>query len=57
MTEKEIILWRKIQDFEIDDINSSFTFTDRLARENGWTTEFSLRTIEEYKKFIFFPAG
>ena len=53
MTENQKILWKKIQDFEIDDNESDFTFTDRLARENGWSIEFSLRTNEEYKKFIF----
>jgi hypothetical protein len=53
MTEKQKILWTKIHDFEIDDIDSDFTFTDRLARENGWTMVYSLRVIEEYKKFIF----
>ena len=46
-------LWEKIKNFEIDDEDSDFTFTDRLARENGWSLEFSLRTIYEYKKFIF----
>ncbi len=53
MTENQKLLWSKIQDIELDDIDSDFNFTNRLARENGWTTEFSLRAIEEYKKFIF----
>lgn len=53
MTEEQKVLWTKIQDFELDDIDADFTFTDRLARENGWTTEFALRTVAEYKKFIF----
>ncbi|MGB1041308.1 MAG: glycine-rich domain-containing protein [Flavobacteriales bacterium] len=46
-------IWQKIQEFEIDDLDSSFTFTDRLSRENDWSTEYSIRSIEEYKKFIF----
>jgi hypothetical protein len=46
-------LWKKIEEFEIDDITSSFSFSDRLARENSWSTEFTLRTIHEYKKFIY----
>lgn len=53
MTEEQNKIWNKIQNFEIDDIDSSFTFTDRLARENSWSIEYSLRTILEYKKFIF----
>ena len=50
-TEKE--LWYKIQNFQIDDSSSEFAFSDRLGRENGWSRDFCLRTIEEYKRFIF----
>lgn len=53
MTREQQQLWKKIKAFEIDDPDSSMTFTDRLARENGWTLEFALRAVEEYKKFIF----
>jgi hypothetical protein len=45
-------LWARIKNFEIDDLNSPFTFSDRLARENGWSIEYSLEAIDEYKKFI-----
>jgi hypothetical protein len=51
--EEKEILWIKLCQFEFDDPSSSFTFTDRLARDNGWTIEFTLRTIEEYRKFIY----
>ncbi len=53
MTPAQALLWKEIKGFEIDDLDSSFTFTDRLARENGWTIEYALRAILEYKKFIF----
>ncbi len=53
MTSEQELLWNKIHSFELDDPSNSLTFTDRLARENGWTIEYSLRTIEEYKKFMF----
>jgi hypothetical protein len=53
MTDSNLELWNKIKDFEIDDPSSSFTFSDRLARENSWTTEYTVRSILEYKKFIF----
>ena len=46
-------LWDKIKDFELDEPTSSLTFTNRLARENGWTIEYSIRAVHEYKKFIF----
>ena len=51
VTEQE--LWDKILDFEIDDPESSFMFSDRLSRENDWSTEFALRAILEYKRFMF----
>ena len=53
MNEKEKLIWDEILNFELDDPDSSFSFTDRLARENGWTIEFSVRSIMEYKRFIF----
>lgn len=46
-------LWQKIKDFELDDPDSSFMFSDRLARENNWTIDYSLRAIDEYKKFMY----
>jgi hypothetical protein len=37
-------LWEKIRRFELDDPAAAFSFTDRLARENGWPLEYALRT-------------
>ncbi|MFC6267839.1 glycine-rich domain-containing protein [Frigoriflavimonas asaccharolytica] len=53
MNETQKILWNKIKNFELDEVDSSLSFTDRLARENGWSVEFSVRAVLEYKKFIF----
>jgi hypothetical protein len=53
MTAEQNLLWEKIKRFELDDPGDSLTFTDRLARENGWSTEYTVRTIDEYKKFMF----
>lgn len=53
MNKDELILWENIKDFSIDDPESEFSFTDRLARENSWSHEFSIRSILEYKRFIF----
>lgn len=53
MTSIESELWKKIEEFELDDPESSFSFSDRLSRENNWSLEYSLRAILEYKKFIF----
>jgi hypothetical protein len=46
-------LWRRIKAFELDVAGARFTFTDRLARENGWSISYAIRCVEEYKKFIF----
>lgn len=53
MTVNQKTLWNKINSFQLDDPESSFTFSHRLARENGWTKSYSEKVIEEYKKFIF----
>ncbi len=53
MTQDQQLLWEKIRNFELDDPASAFTFSDRLARENGWSLEYAIRAGHEYKKFIF----
>lgn len=53
MTTTDVTLWTKIQGFNLDDPAVKFTFSDRVARENGWSKRYALRVIEEYKKFIF----
>ena len=53
MNHEQQKLWNKIKNFELDDPEISLSFSDRLARENGWTIEYSIRVILEYKKFIF----
>ncbi|MCU0434581.1 MAG: hypothetical protein MUC87_14095 [Bacteroidia bacterium] len=46
-------LWNAIQEFETDNPGSPLSFTHRLARENGWTMQYSIRAVDEYKKFIY----
>lgn len=46
-------LWERVQAFELDDPDAPLTFSARLARENGWTLEFALRAIAEYKRFMY----
>jgi hypothetical protein len=53
MTETQINLWKKIENFQIDDPSVSFSFYKRLARENGWSQAYAERVIKEYKFFIF----
>lgn len=53
MSPSEKILWKRIEGFQIDDPLINFSFSTRLARENGWTKNYASRVVEEYKKFIF----
>lgn len=54
-------LWNKIFLFQLDDPTSSIKFSDKLATENGWSSDFASQAILEYKKFIFLccisPSG
>lgn len=46
-------LWQRIQNYQFDKSGAELTFTQRLARENGWDVEFARRATEEYKRFIY----
>jgi hypothetical protein len=50
-------LHRRLLAFELDDPAARFTFSQRLARENGWTAERAARVILEYKRFLFLAAA
>lgn len=53
MTAPQQALWTRLALFHLDDPAVAFTFTDRLARENGWSKAYASRVVDEYKKFIF----
>ena len=46
-------LWQRLSAFELDEPGVALSFSKRLARENGWSREFSQRVVEEYRRFIF----
>lgn len=46
-------LYNRIKDYTFDRAGSEFTFSQRLARENGWSEEYTARVIQEYRKFVF----
>ena len=46
-------LWSRLSQFDLDELGASLDFSRRLARENGWTHEFSRRVVEQYKRFLF----
>lgn len=53
MNASEQSLYDRISRFSFDDGDEELTFAGRLARENGWTPNYTARVIEEYKRFIF----
>jgi hypothetical protein len=46
-------LWHRISSFDPNDPTSDYSFSERLALENGWSLAFALDAIEEYKRFMF----
>lgn len=46
-------LWAAIGAFDLNVIGASLTFTDRLARDNGWSASFAAAVVDEYKRFVF----
>lgn len=46
-------LYQNIQRFSLDEPDAIFSFTHRLAKDNGWTIKYTQRVINEYKKFAF----
>ena len=38
----------RIEAFELDEPGSMFSFTSRLAREQGWSQAFAARAVREY---------
>ena len=46
-------LWERIQRFRFDEDEAAFPFVSRLARDNGWSDGYAIRTVSEYRKFVF----
>lgn len=57
MTIEQNELYQKIQNFSLDKIDSQFNFTQKLAKENNWSMDYTERVIKEYKKFIFLAVS
>jgi len=46
-------LWRAVSAYSIGNPGAAFSFTARLARENGWSLAHAERVVAEYKRFCF----
>jgi hypothetical protein len=56
MTPVEADLYGKIKAFKLDHPNMLMPFSAKLAKEYGWSQVYTIRAIQEYKKFIFLAA-
>src|SRR5262245_6426236 len=57
MNQEHADLWKRIRAFSLDEPGSEFSFTQRLAQENGWEIGYARRVAEEYKRFILLPVA
>jgi len=53
LTSEQVDLYGRLQAFSLDEADATLPFSQRLARENGWSLDYAKRVIEEYKKFAF----
>lgn len=53
MNSVELQLWEKISQFPLDKPDVKLSFSQRLARENGFSESFARKIVQEYKKFLF----
>src|SRR5580765_8560766 len=51
MNAKHVDLWERIEQFQLDSAEATFPFSARLAVENNWTRNYTLRVVAEYKRF------
>lgn len=50
-------LYRRVQAFPVDDPQAALSFSARLAREQGWSRDFTRRVIDEYRRFAFLAVA
>ena len=51
MDTRQLTLKQQLDAYRIDEPDALEGFTARLARENGWTRQYTARVIDEYKRF------
>ena len=49
-------LWEAIEAFSFNEVTFGMTFTRRLACDNDWSSDYSARTIDAYRRFIYLAA-
>ena len=46
-------LYQRLEAYQLNDSTHEFGFVRHLMKSHGWTEDYSLRAIAEYKKFVF----
>ncbi len=46
-------LWHSLCGYRIAPAEAALSFTQRLARENGWSAFFADRVVSEYRRFLY----
>lgn len=52
MNDAQTRLWHQLDAFPLDEPESSFPYSRKLARENDWSPAYTLRVIREYRRFV-----
>lgn len=47
------LLWHRLCAHDFNASASAMTLRDRLARDNGWTTHYADRVLDEYRRFAY----
>ena len=47
------LVWAALCAISFDEDKAAFSFTQRLARDNGWQLSYAKRVTEEYRKFAY----
>ena len=53
MNFRQAELYQRIERFSLDQPDHQLSFSQRLAKDNGWSLHYTDKVIEEYKKFVF----
>ncbi|MHB8637835.1 MAG: TIGR04222 domain-containing membrane protein [Fimbriimonadaceae bacterium] len=57
MSDENALLWDRIATFPLDVPGAAVPFSARLQRENRWSPAYTLRVIEEYRRFAFLSVA
>jgi hypothetical protein len=50
-------LWLALAAMRIEPAGAALSFEARLAREQGWTADKTVRVMREYRRFLYLAAA